>query len=34
MAYATGRCMTWEALRHPYSCEHVCTMVRRVFDGR
>ena len=34
MAYATGRAMTYAALRTPYSCDHVCSMVRRVFDGR
>jgi glyoxylase-like metal-dependent hydrolase (beta-lactamase superfamily II) len=34
MAYATGRCMTYETLRQPYSADHVCAMVRRVFDGR
>jgi glyoxylase-like metal-dependent hydrolase (beta-lactamase superfamily II) len=34
MAYATGRAMSYAALRTPYSCEHVCAMVRRVFDGR
>jgi glyoxylase-like metal-dependent hydrolase (beta-lactamase superfamily II) len=34
MAYATGRCMGYETLRHPYSVEHVCGMVRHVFAGR
>src|SRR4051794_15329551 len=34
MAYATGRCMTYETLRQPYSADHVCAMVRRVFDGK
>jgi glyoxylase-like metal-dependent hydrolase (beta-lactamase superfamily II) len=34
MAYATGACMCWEALRAPYSVEHVCRMVREVFAGR
>lgn len=34
MAYATGRSMTYEALRTPYACEHVCQMVQRVFSGR
>jgi glyoxylase-like metal-dependent hydrolase (beta-lactamase superfamily II) len=34
MAYVTGRCMTWEVLRLPYTCEHVCQMVRGVFEGR
>jgi glyoxylase-like metal-dependent hydrolase (beta-lactamase superfamily II) len=34
MAYATGRCMGYETLRHPYSVEHICGMVRQVFAGR
>lgn len=34
LAYTTGRCMSYAALRQPYSVEHVCTMVRRVFEGR
>lgn len=34
MAYATGRCMSYQALRMPYSCEHVVGMVREVFAGR
>lgn len=34
MAYATGPCMSHEALKLPYTAEHVCAMVRRVFSGR
>jgi len=34
MRYATGRCMTVEALRHPYEPEDVVGMVRRVYAGR
>jgi glyoxylase-like metal-dependent hydrolase (beta-lactamase superfamily II) len=34
MGYATGSCMGFEELRRPYSVEHVCAMVRRVFAGR
>jgi glyoxylase-like metal-dependent hydrolase (beta-lactamase superfamily II) len=34
MAYATGRCMSWEHLRMTYTCDHVCQMVRSVFAGR
>jgi glyoxylase-like metal-dependent hydrolase (beta-lactamase superfamily II) len=34
MAYTTGRAMTYEALQAPYSCDHVCGMVQRVFDRR
>ena len=34
MAYATGRCMCFEAIRRPFDVEHVTDMVRRVYDGR
>lgn len=34
MHYATGRCMTTEAMRHPYELEDVVGMVRRVYAGR
>jgi glyoxylase-like metal-dependent hydrolase (beta-lactamase superfamily II) len=34
MAYATGRCMTYEHLRLPYSADHVCQLVQKVFAGR
>lgn len=34
MQYATGRCMTVEAMRHPYELEDVLGMVRRVYAGR
>lgn len=34
MAYATGRCMGEPALRHPFTVEHVCEMVRQVYAGR
>ena len=34
MQYATGRCMTYEHLRHPYTCDHVVSAVRQVFAGR
>lgn len=34
MAYATGRCMCYDALRHPYSVKHVCQMVENVYSGR
>jgi glyoxylase-like metal-dependent hydrolase (beta-lactamase superfamily II) len=34
MGYVTGACMCHEALRLPYSVEHVCQMVRRVYSGR
>lgn len=34
MAYATGCCMLHDVLRMPFSAEHVCEMVRRVYEGR
>jgi len=34
MQYATGRCMTVEAMRHAYELEDVLGMVRRVYAGR
>jgi glyoxylase-like metal-dependent hydrolase (beta-lactamase superfamily II) len=34
MAYATGRAMTHERLRHAYDIEDVVTMVRRVYQDR
>ncbi|MEZ5866679.1 MAG: N-acyl homoserine lactonase family protein [Geminicoccaceae bacterium] len=34
MAYVTGACMCYPALRMPFSVEHVCEMVRNVYSGR
>jgi len=34
MHYATGKHMCHEPFGHAYAPDHVCTMVRRVFDGR
>jgi glyoxylase-like metal-dependent hydrolase (beta-lactamase superfamily II) len=34
MSYATGRCMCFGALRHPFSVEHVTLMVRHVYSER
>ena len=34
LAYTTGRHMCTPALGHAYTPDHVCTLVRRVFDGR
>ena len=34
MSYATGRCMCFGALRHPFSVEHVTLMVRHVYGER
>ncbi|MCP4381994.1 MAG: N-acyl homoserine lactonase family protein [Hyphomicrobiales bacterium] len=33
MAYATGACMCYEALRHPFTADHVCEAVKRVYSG-
>lgn len=34
MAYATGPCMCHGDLRMPFTVEHVCQMVERVYSGR
>jgi glyoxylase-like metal-dependent hydrolase (beta-lactamase superfamily II) len=34
LAYTTGRHMCAEPFRHAYTADHVCAMVRRVFEGR
>ena len=34
MSYATGRCMCNGLLRHPFSVEHVTTMVQHVYKER
>ncbi|RMD93884.1 MAG: N-acyl homoserine lactonase family protein [Alphaproteobacteria bacterium] len=34
MAYATGPCMCHDALRMPFTAEHVCEAVRRLYAGR
>jgi len=34
MNYATGRHMCQAPFSHAYTADHVCNMVRRVFDGR
>lgn len=34
MAYATGRCMCDDALKRPFTADHVCQMVKRVYSGR
>lgn len=34
MAFATGPCMCFSALRAPFTAEHVCEMVRKVYSGR
>lgn len=34
MAYATGPCMCHGALQMPYSVDHVCEVVKRVYSGK
>ncbi len=34
MAYATGRCMCDDALKRPFTADHVCEMVKNVYSGR
>ena len=34
MSYVTGRQMNHEVLRQTFSVEHVCTLVRKLFEGR
>lgn len=34
MAYATGACMCHEPLKMPFTADHVCEMVQRVYSGR
>ncbi|MDF2231889.1 N-acyl homoserine lactonase family protein [Albimonas sp. CAU 1670] len=34
MAFATGPCMCHPQLRHTFSVDHVCEMVRKVYAGR
>lgn len=33
MVYATGPCMCHKVLKRPFTAEHVCQMVRRVYKG-
>ena len=34
MAYATGACMCEGVLRMPFTADHVCAMVKRVYSGK
>jgi len=34
MAYATGRCMCDDALKMPFTADHICDMVKNVYSGR
>ena len=34
MAFATGRCMCHDTLRMPFTAEHICEAVKRVYSGQ
>ncbi|MEM8794760.1 MAG: N-acyl homoserine lactonase family protein [Pseudomonadota bacterium] len=34
MAFATGACMCDPTLKMPYTADHICTMVKRVYSGK
>ena len=34
MAYATGPCMCEDAMRKPFTVDHVCSLVKKVYSGR
>jgi glyoxylase-like metal-dependent hydrolase (beta-lactamase superfamily II) len=34
LSFTTGRLMCHETFRHSYTVDHVCTMVRSLFEGR
>lgn len=34
VAYATGACMCDEVLRKPYTADHVCSLVKKIYSGR
>ena len=34
MAFATGPCMCHEALKMPFTADHICEAVKRVYQGR
>lgn len=34
MAYATGPCMCEDAMRKPFTADHVCSLVKKVYSGR
>ncbi len=34
MAFATGPCMCQGPLQHPFTADHVCDMVKRVYQGK
>jgi len=34
MAYATGPCMCHDALKMPYTADHICEAVKRVYSGK
>ena len=34
IAYATGPCMCEDAMRKPFTADHVCSLVKKVYSGR
>ena len=34
VAYATGACMCEESMRGPYSADHICSFVKKIYSGR
>ncbi|MEM7258793.1 MAG: N-acyl homoserine lactonase family protein, partial [Pseudomonadota bacterium] len=34
MQYATGPCMCHDVLRKPFTADHVCNMIRQLYDGK
>jgi glyoxylase-like metal-dependent hydrolase (beta-lactamase superfamily II) len=34
MAYATGPCMCHDVIRKPFTAEHICTAIRRLYAGK
>ncbi len=34
MIYATGPCMCHQVLQKPFTADHICNMVRRVYEGK
>jgi len=34
VAYATGPCMAYPGLNHPFTAEHVCNLIRKIYSGR
>ena len=34
MEYATGRCMCHDHLREPFTADHICSMIKKVYTGK